>query len=155
VDAVRAGGASFLQPLFCLDGRDAAGCDVVFKVGDSESWSAAASALVTFAARRDALERDIAASLERATRLLAYLFVAERSIILRRDRLGRTLVPYTGGFAVAGVLEDLKQLAGLGLVSAKPGETDHEGTRELVVSLTGKGIAHVAGRSAASLPIAG
>ncbi len=154
IEAARAGAASFLQPLFCISERDAALSDVVFKVGESESWSAAATALTTFAARRDGLEPGIGQTADFGVRLLAYLFVAERSLVLRRDTLGRTIVPYTGGFAVAALLEAVKRLAGQGLIAAKPGETAPDGTRELVLSLTGKGIGQVAGK-AASMPAAG
>ena len=155
VEAVRASGAAFLQPLFCISERDAILSDVLFKVGESESWSAAAATLGAFAARRDSLEPGIAQARDFDGRLLAYLHVAERSLILRRDMVGRTIVPYTGGFAAASVLDAVKRLAGQGLVAAKPGQTAGDGTRELVVSLTSKGIGHVAGAGAASLPVAG
>ncbi len=155
VEAARATGASFLRPLFCINERDAGLGDVLFKVGESESWSAAAGALASFAARRDSLEPGLATTRDFDSRLLAYLYVAERQIVLRRDMLGRTLVPYTGGFAANAMLDAVKRLAGAGLVAAKPAEAASDGTRELVVSMTGKGLVHVAGKSAATLPAAG
>ena len=153
IEEARASGRAYLQPLFCLDGAHAAMSDVWFKVGNADSWTAAATALSTFAARRAKLDAGITETEDGDLRLVAYLRVSERALVLRRDPAGRTIVPYTGGFAVSSVFGAVKRLATNGFVTAKPGESA-EG-RELVVSLTQKGIARVASRDAMRLPVAG
>ncbi len=144
VEAVRAKGTAFLQPLLVLDAGHAAIGDVLFSVGDGDSWSAAAATITGFRDRRAALRPEAVAATDLDARLAAYLQVADKPLRLRRDALGRTSVPYTAGFRTEDVLAAVKRLAAAGLVAARPGESGEEGVRELLVTLTAKGAASVA-----------
>lgn len=148
VEAVRAHGDSYLQPLFVLDPNLAPIADVRFNVGDGESWSTAAAAITDFAARAKTLQAGIAASDDFDTRLAAYLFVADRTLDLWRGASGRTTVPYTAGFSVEALIEGIKRLAARGLVAAKLDVSTTGEERRLVVSLTPKGCTFVAGSKA-------
>ncbi len=155
VERVREDGQAFLQPLLALERADADVGDVVFIVGEGDSWSATAAALEAFAARRAGLLPGARNAKDVDTRLLGYLHVADRALVLRRDAGGRTSVAATGGFAPATVIAAVKRLAAGGLVAAKPGEALADGARELHVGLTAKGTATVAKVSADALPAAG
>ncbi len=152
---LREQGASYLKPLLALNEALADAADVVFTVGNGDSWSATAEALATFAARRADITPAAQASRDFDTRLLAYLYVADRTLVFRRDTGGRTKVAYTGGFAPEAVIAAVKRLATQGCVAARAGETLTDGTRELHVALTSKGTSAVAKPSTASLPAAG
>ena len=152
VERVRADGAAYLQPLFTIDPALASVADINFQVGDGESWTAAATALTAFAARRAEIEPDTLISKDFDTRLLAYMHVADRGLVLRRDGFGRTSVPYTGGFAASAVIEAVRRLAAKGMVSARPGAASDDGQRELTVVITGKGRGVVARAQAVVLP---
>ena len=141
LERARAEGARFLQPLFAIDDKLAPLADVHFKVGDGESWSMAAVALTRFAAGRGELDVHVAASKDFATRLLAYLIVADRDLILRRDECGHAILPYTGGFAVASLIEGIRCLAARGLVTTHRRSANDEGQSELAVRVTEKGAA--------------
>ena len=78
-----------------------------FKVGDGESWSSAAAVLAQFRERRTGL-RASAGDGDLPLRLAAYLHVAGRTLVLRRDAAGRTSVPYTAGFAAEDILAAVK-----------------------------------------------
>ena len=143
VETLRARGQSYLQPLFVLDPNLAPIADVRFNVGDGQSWSATATAISTFAARAESLNPGIATSDDFDIRLAAYLYVADRTLTLTRDPLGRTTVSYTAGFAVAALIEAIKRLAARGLVSAKLDNAASGDERRLAVSLTTKGLALV------------
>ena len=155
VERVREGCAAFLQPLLALDRADADVADVVFTVGEGDSWSAVAAALGAFAARRAGLLPGARTTKDVDVRLLDYLHVADRALVLRRDALGRTSVSATGGFAPATIIAAIKRLAAQGFVAAKPGEALADGTRELQVAPTAKGTAAIAKPTAAVLPAAG
>ena len=151
VEAVRAKGASFLQPLLTLDETLAPLADVWFQVGDGDSWSAAAERIISFHARRGDLAAIVTQSADFDTRLAAYLYVAERPLVLRRDDVGRTIVPYTAGFAAAGIIEAVRRLAARGFVKAVPATSPVDGRRELHVALTHPGCESLApGQSAVS-----
>ena len=152
LERARATGAAYLQPLLTIDPTLAPLADVHFQVGDGESWSTAAAALTSFPARREELEEHAIASKDFDTRLLAYLTIADRGLVLRRDELGRTSVPYTAGFAGAALIEAVRRLAARGLVVARPGATAEDGRRELSVVVTAKGTALVSRPRAAMLP---
>ncbi len=155
VEQVREQGHAFLQPLLTLERADADVADVVFTVGEGDSWSAAAAAFGTFAARRAQLLPGARTAKDVDTRLLGYLHVAGRALVLRRDTFGRTSVAATGGFAPATIVAAVKRLAAQGLVAATPGEALADGARELRVALTAKGTAAVAKPAADALPAAG
>jgi CheY-like chemotaxis protein len=144
VSAVRASGNNYLQPLFAVGEVDTACSELHFRVDDGNSWSSAASRLLSFAERRRRLKPEVldAATLE--ARLAAYLFVADRSLALQRDKAGRASIPYTGGFAAAAVVEAIKKLAAHHLVEVRPNTTE-QGARELCVRLNEKGVASVTG----------
>ncbi len=144
IEGVRARGTAYLQPLLVLDAGHAAIGDAMFDVGDGDSWSTAAATIVGFKDRRAALLAETVAASDFDVRLSAYLHVAEQPLRLRRDALGRTAVPYTAGFRGEDVIAAIKRLAAAGLVAARPGDSGEEGVRELVVSLTAKGVAKVA-----------
>ena len=144
VEAVRAKGTVYLQPLLVLDAGHAAVGDALFTVGDGESWSAAAAAITGFRERRAALQPEAATASSFDTRLIAYLHIADKPLRLCRDSLGRTGVPYTAGFSADDVLAAVKRLAASGLVVARPGDGGEGGVRELLVTLTAKGAASVA-----------
>ncbi len=155
VEDLRASGVAGLLPLFTIEDGHAEIGDVSFKVGDGESWSAAAAVLARFRERRAGLKATAIEGADLSLRLAAYLQLAERTLILRRDAVGRTSVPYTAGFAAEDILAAVKRLAAGGLVTAKPGEAREDGTRELVIALTAKGVARVADEGATSVPSAG
>ena len=158
VERVREEGRAFLQPLLALEPADADVADVVFTVGEGDSWSAAAAALDAFATRRAGLLPGAREARDVDTRLLGYLHVADRALVLRRDTFGRTGVTAAGGFAPATVIAAVKRLAAAGLVAAKPGEALADGTRELRVGPTAKGTAAVAkpgAKAVDTLPSAG
>ncbi len=155
IEALRAGATHFLQPLLTIDETNAPVGDVLFTVGDKDSWSAAAAALAAFRERRATLKPAAAKASDPAMRLAAYLHVADRSLVLRRDAVGRTGLPYTGGFAPEAILAAVKRLAAGGLVAARPGAAGEDGARELVVSLTAKGLAQLAEGEAVLQPVAG
>ena len=144
IESVRAKGAAFLQPLFVLDAGHAAIGDVLFTVGDGDSWSAAASSIAKFRERRATLRVEAKTAIDFDARLAAYLHVADTPLRLRRDALGQTSIPYTAGFRAEHMIGAVKRLAAAGLVAARPGEASEDGARELIVSLTAKGAASVA-----------
>ena len=144
LEAARVRDANYLVPLFTLDEANKTLGDVSFNVGDGESWTAAAETLLQFRHRRAMLKAAVADTREIPMRLAAYMYVANRSLALRRNAAAQTSVPYTAGFAANTILAAVKHLAAAGLVSAKPGETKADGLRELIVALTGEGIAGVA-----------
>ena len=144
VEGVRARGTAYLQPLLVLDAGNAAIGDALFSVGDGDSWSAAAAAVAGFRDRRAMLRPEAVAADDFDTRLIAYLHVANRPLRLHRDALGRTGVPFSAGFRGEDVIAAVKRLAAGGLVAARPGDSGEEGVRELVVSLTARGVARVA-----------
>lgn len=151
VEAWRAKGATFLQPLLTLDETLAPLADVLFQVGDGDSWSAAAERITTFRTRRDELAAIVTQSADFDTRLAAYLYVSGRPLVLRRDELGRTVVPYTAGFAPARIIETVRRLATRGFVKATPATSSDDGRRELHVALTHPGCESlVPGQSTAS-----
>ena len=153
LEAFRAQNPNYLAPLFTLDEGNASLGDVAFKVGDGESWSAAAATLAQFRQRRAAL-KPTAVEATGPMRLAAYMYVADRSLVLRRNAAAQTSVPYTAGFSVDAILMAVKQLAAAGLVLAKAGEAQGSDLRELLLSLTAKGFASVAA-AAAVRPAAG
>ena len=144
IEGVRAKGTAFLQPLLVLDAVHAAIGDVLFAVGDGDSWTNAATTIATFRDRRNALRPEAAAATHLDGRLAAYLYVADKPLCLRRDAQGRTSVPYTAGFRAEDVLATVKRLAAAGSVVARPGESREDGVRELLVTLTAKGVSSVA-----------
>ena len=152
LEQIRAEGASYLQPLLTIDSALAPMADVHFQVGDGDSWSAAAAAFATFTARRAEIEPDALVSKDFDTRLLAYLHVADRALVLRRDGFGRTSVPYTGGFSASAIIEAVRRLAAKGLVTARLGAPSEDGQRELSVAVTAKGTSCVARLQAVVLP---
>ena len=144
VENVRASGTAFLQPLLVLDAGHAEIGDALFSVGVGDSWSAAAATIIGFRDRRPALRPEAIAATDFDARLAVYIHLANRSLRLRRDGLGRTSVPYTAGFHAEDVLAAVKRMAASGLIAALPGDSGKDGVRELVVTLTNKGIASVA-----------
>ena len=155
VEAHRAKGMSYLAPLFTLDEANAPIGDVLFKVGDGQSWSVAAGTLTMFRHRAAAVKASVTQTSDVAMRLAAYMFVAERSLALRRDAVGRTSVPYTAGFSAEDILAAVKRLANLGLVTAKPSDAQPDGVRELVVTLTAKGLGFIAEENSIARPLVG
>ncbi len=151
VEGVRAQGDAFLQPLLVLDAGHAEIGDALFRVGDGDSWSAAAATIIGFRDRRSALLPEAAAATDLDARLAAYIHVADRPLRLRRDVLGRTSVPYTAGFRAEDVLAAVKRLAAAGLIAARPGDSGEDGVRELVLALTAAGHATVARAKQSSL----
>lgn len=143
IEALRATGTAFLQPLLAIDPGHADAADALFSVGDGDSWSAAAAAVTGFRERRASLRPDAAGAADFDGRLAAYLHVADRPLRLRRDADGRTSVPYSGGFRAEDVIAAVRRLASAGLVAARAGD-QREGARELLVTLTAKGMASVA-----------
>ena len=152
LESTRAEGAAYLQPLFVLNDALAPMADVHFKVGDGDSWSVAATALTGFAVRRGEMDAQAITARDFDTRLLAYLTVADRGMVLRRDEFGRTSVPYTAGFAASALIEAVRRLAAQGLVTARPGAASEEGLRELSIVVTAKGAASVSRARAVMLP---
>jgi CheY-like chemotaxis protein len=142
VSAVRAAGNAYLQPLFAVGEVDAACSELHFRVGDGNSWSLAASCLVSFTERRSRLKPEMLDAKTLEARLAAYLFVADKSLSLQRDKVGRTSISYTGGFAAVDVVEAVKKLAANRLVDVRPNTTE-QGARELCVRLNEKGAAFV------------
>jgi CheY-like chemotaxis protein len=153
--AVRADAAKYLLPLFALEPASAGFADVLFQVGDGESWSAAAATLMRFRERTAMLRRTVVGATDLPTRIAAYMFVADRSFTMRRDAAGRTSVPYTAGFAPADILNGVKDLAKAGLITAKASNVQPDGMRELIVTLTAKGLASVAPQPMSTLSSAG
>lgn len=141
VERLRETGESYLQPLIGLDQIATEAVDASFKVGDGDSWSAAGTLLKSFQARRAHLKPAITSCEEIETRLAAYLYVADRPLILRRDSFGRTTVPYSGGFGAKTAIESVKRLAAKSMVVTKPHVAGDDGVRELVVSLTTQALA--------------
>ena len=139
LEAARADGSAFLQPLLTLDETLAPMADALFKVGDGDSWSLAADRIVSFAARRAELSTAVTQTADFDTRLAAYLYVANRPLVLRRDALGRTTVLYTAGFAAATIIESVRRLAARGFVKATPSTSPVDGQRELHVVLAQSG----------------
>lgn len=149
VEGLRARGAAFLQPLLVLDAGHADIGDAVFAVGDGDSWTSAATTITGFRDRLATLRPEAKTAADFDTRLAAYLHIADKPLRLRRDALGRTSVPYTAGFQAEDVLAAVKRLAAAGLVAARPSDSGEEGTRELAVALTAKGVTSVASISIA------
>jgi hypothetical protein len=144
LQTLRASGLAWLKPLIVLDAKLADMADVRFNVKDGDSWSAAAAVITRFAARAKSLKPQIAASDDFDTRLLAYLFVADRALVLRRDGSGQTVLPYTAGFDAVRIIDALKRLAARGLVATKLDSEAPSPQRELVVELSVKGLSFVA-----------
>ncbi len=135
LEAARVEGCAFLQPLLTLDETLAPMADALFQVGDGESWSAAADRIMSFRTRRADLSAIVAQTADFDTRLAAYLYVANRPLVLRRDALGRTIVPYTAGFPVTAIVEAVRRLAARGFVKATPATSSADGLRELHIAL--------------------
>lgn len=144
VESIRARGTAFLQPLLVLDAGHAEIGDALFRVGDGDSWSAAAATIIGFRDRRTALRPEAINATDFDARIAAYLHLADRPLRLRRDGLGRTSVPYTAGFRAEDVLAAVKRMAACGLIAARPGDSGEDGVRELVLALTAAGHATVA-----------
>ena len=80
--ALRAEGPGRFLPAIDLTGRLSGACDGAFRVNDPETWDGLARTVRSFADRREALHPVIRDAADPATRLLAALFVGERTIAL-------------------------------------------------------------------------
>ncbi len=144
VAAVRRSGARYLMPAFGIGDAALHACDAAFNVGDPESWSLVAARLQTFAARTAELDSEVATTDNADTRLLAYVFVSDRPITLRRDAFGRTEASHAGGFEPDEAIAAIKRLAAAGLLASRVTQHEGDGAKELSVYLSGAGEALVA-----------
>lgn len=142
VAALRRAEPRYLLPAFGV-GEPLPACDATFNVGDPESWSLVAARLKSFEARAAELRGELQATDDPDMRLLAFLFVSDRPITLRRDPFGRTEASYTGGFEPEGVIASIKRLAAGGLVASRVSEHASDGAKELSIFLSGAGEARV------------
>ncbi len=137
--SARLSGRAHLIPVFTIDPGLEPRCDALFKVGNGQSWSLVADRLAAFAARRAKL---LPAWLEATSfddRLLAFLFVADRSLTLRREPSGEVVVADGGAFAPHLVIESVRRSTARGLLGAKPSKLTEGGGRELEIVLTASG----------------
>jgi CheY-like chemotaxis protein len=141
--ALRQGGAGYLAPVLGIGDKALAARDAAFNIGDAGSWTEAAGLVTDFQRRMALLKPDARETRDVETRLLAYLFVSEKPIRLRRDSFGRTSVAFTGGFDPARVIGAIKSLAAKGLVVSRLGEATAEGDKELSILLSDRGQASI------------
>jgi len=146
--ALRHGGAAYLAPVLGIGDKAMTARDTGFEVGDAESWTRAASLVKDRQRRAALLKPEAREARDLETRLLAYLFVAETPIRLRRDSFGRTSVAFGGGFDPARLIGAIKALAAKGLVVSRLGEPTAEGDKELAILLGERGQASIEARPA-------
>jgi CheY-like chemotaxis protein len=94
----RARAGDFLLPVVDLSGTLATSCDAAFSINDPLSWNAAAEVIIKFAARRALLGRESQRAVELDTRLMAYLFVADRALCPIGDPASKLFIRYPGFF---------------------------------------------------------
>jgi len=85
-------------PVVDLSGTLATSCDAAFSINDPLSWNAAAEVIIKFAARRALLGRESQRAVELDTRLMAYLFVADRALCPIGDPASKLFIRYPGFF---------------------------------------------------------
>ena len=147
VEAIRVQAKTYrLQPLIVRSNPKLAPCaDVVFNVGEGQSWSAVVETLQRFDTRRRSLRADFVGSNDFDSRVAAYLYLTDRPFEFCRDEAGRTHVTYAAGFPAAKLIESVKRLAACGRVSATLEVSPDDNKRRLVISLTAKGASVLAG----------
>ena len=108
-----------LTPIIDMTGTLTAAADGVFRVNEGESWSAVATALRRFSNRCRALSGAIRTTSDFDTRLLAYLYVADRALEPARDVSQHTFLRYPGFFRNAEVTASAERLAERGLLTRR------------------------------------
>ena len=151
VEAIRVQAKTYLQPLIVVDPKLAPCADVVFNVGEGQSWSAVVETLQRFDTRRRSLRADFVGSNDFDSRVAAYLYLTDRPFEFCRDEAGRTHVTYAAGFPAAKLIESVKRLAACGRVSATLEVSPDDNKRRLVISLTAKGASVLAGDGGARI----
>lgn len=141
--ALREKGAAYLLPVLGISESLRPACDWIFSVGESESWTGAARVIKNARQRTVLLKSEIRAAHDIEIRILAYLFVSERPIGLRRDKFGQTTVSQTAGFDPDMVIASLKKLAAQGLITSRGGPPLPDGSKELEVLPSDRGLARV------------
>ena len=117
VEALRREGSHYLLPLLAVSKDTAPVADALFEPGDGDSWTAVAQAISGFATRRATLSDDLVAATSLDLRLLAFLHVCGRDLVLQRGADGVTLIPQASGFRNADIVASVKTLLSKDLVT--------------------------------------
>ena len=117
LETLRARSDGFLLPVVDVTGRETPAADAAFNAADRASWSIVADVLRRFAERASRLSRTVRQAKDLDTRLLAYLFVADRTLEPIRDPSRRAFVRYPGFFPDDDVVPAAERLANRGLLT--------------------------------------
>jgi Thaumarchaeal output domain 1 len=98
ISAWRARATDFLLPVVDLSGALATSCDATFSINDPLSWNATAEVIIKFATRRAHLARESQRATDLDTRLMAYLYVADRALSPIGDPASKLFIRYPGFF---------------------------------------------------------
>jgi CheY-like chemotaxis protein len=139
--ALREKSSRYLLPVLGINEALRPACDSIFTVGESESWTSAARVIKNVQLRTVLLKNEIRMSNDIEMRILAYLFVSERPICLRRDQFGQTVVSQSAGFDPNTIIASLKKLAAKGLITSRAGAELPAGSKELEVLPNDRGLA--------------
>jgi CheY-like chemotaxis protein len=139
--ALREKSPRYLLPVLGMSEDLRPACDSIFNIGESESWTGAARMIKNVQLRTVLLKNEIRMSSDVEMRILAYLFVSERPICLRRDQSGQTIVSQTAGFDPHTIIASLKTLAAKGLITSRASAALPGGNKELEVLPNDRGLA--------------
>ena len=104
------------MPIIDLSGTLASSCDAVFSINDPRSWDDIAEVIIKFANRRAVLARSSRQATELDTRLMAYLYVADRALYPIGDTASKLFIRYPGFFPAAELGPATQRLTSRGLL---------------------------------------
>ncbi|MBV9977010.1 MAG: response regulator [Hyphomicrobiales bacterium] len=116
LEQIRASSQHFLLPIVDLSGCMAESADVTFSVSAPDSWSGLAACIDRHASRSTLLNDHFRHAAKLEDRLIAYLFVAERSLAPIVDASKTSCVRYSGCFPDPEVIDAAENLVSRGLL---------------------------------------
>ena len=117
VEAIRRAGPHYLLPLVSVEAASALIADAFFEPGDGDTWTSVAQTIANFTARRATVHVDFVDPAALDMRLLAFMYVADRQLELRRGADGHTIIPKSSGFRHGDIVAGVKSLLGKDLVT--------------------------------------
>ena len=116
IGAWRARVAEFLLPIIDLSGTLASSCDAAFNLNDRQSWDNVAEVISKFAHRRAFLDNSSRRAADLDTRLISYLYVADRPLYPIGDPTSKKFTRYPGFFPAADLGPATERLTRRGLL---------------------------------------
>ena len=113
----RSHGTSFLLPVVDMTRGGEHSCDITFKANDPTLWSEVAATIVKFATRRSQLTQLARGATDLETRLMAYLYVADKLLIPFADPTSQLFIRYPGFFPERELRDVAESLSKRGMLT--------------------------------------